>query len=121
VTDTYHGVAVVDPYQWLESSDPAVAEWSTAQNAYARSKLDAFPERAPIRARIAELLESQSADYFDLAERRGVVFALELHPPKQQRFLVTLPLASVVGGKRLRPTAARRRCCNVRAGNSGGD
>src|SRR5215472_16321198 len=77
VTDTYDGVAVVDPYQWLESNDPAVAEWSAAQNAYARSKLDAFPERAPIRARIAELLESQSADYSELVHRNGTLFALE--------------------------------------------
>ncbi len=67
VTDTYHGVEIVDPYRWLEgdNADPAnmgrinpeVAAWTDAQNDHTRAVLDALPGRAELEARIAELLE----------------------------------------------------------------
>ncbi len=100
VTDTYQGVAVVDPYRWLESgTDPAVHTWSDAQNQYARTFLDAMPERPALKSRIAELLNSQSPDFFALLERKGTLFALEDHPPKQQPYLVVLKTADVTTGK----------------------
>ena len=44
VTDTYHGVMVVDDYRWLENGDaPKVKAWSAAQNARARAFLDRLP------------------------------------------------------------------------------
>lgn len=56
VTDTYHGIAVVDDYRWLENwDDPAVKRWSDEQNAFARSVLDRLPAVDRIRARITEL------------------------------------------------------------------
>ncbi len=67
VTDVYHGVEIVDEFQWLEgdNSDPAnmgrmtaeVAAWTDAQNAYTRSVLDRLPGRKALEARISELLE----------------------------------------------------------------
>jgi prolyl oligopeptidase len=67
VVDMLHGVAVADPYRWLEgdTSDPArmgevtpeVAAWTDAQNAYTRSVLDALPQRAAIEATLRPLLE----------------------------------------------------------------
>ncbi len=55
VTDTIHGVEVVDPYRWLEgdNSDPAnmgkvndeVSAWTDAQNAHTRNLLDNLPGR----------------------------------------------------------------------------
>jgi prolyl oligopeptidase len=51
-----HGVAVADPYRWLEKDDdPEVAAWSTAQERHLRDALDALPERPAIRARLREL------------------------------------------------------------------
>ena len=36
VVDTLHGVAIVDPYRWLEDQEaPEVREWLDQQNAYA--------------------------------------------------------------------------------------
>lgn len=37
-TDVYHGVAVTDPFRWLEDwDDPQVKTWSAAQNEHARA------------------------------------------------------------------------------------
>lgn len=92
VVDQYHGVAVADPYRWLEdATDPAVQKWSDAQNAFTRATLDALPDRAAIRARVTALLSNDSADYSELRSRAGRLFAIEKHPPKQQAFLVVLP------------------------------
>src|SRR5262249_34547474 len=57
VTDTYHGVAVVDPYRWLEdASNKEVQEWSDAQNANARAYLDKLPGVDSLRDRIKEIV-----------------------------------------------------------------
>jgi prolyl oligopeptidase len=102
VVDTYHDVAVSDPYRWLENAaDPAVQTWSAQQNAFTRATLDALPDRDAIRARVSELLSSASADYFDLKAQAGRLFALEKHPPKQQPFLVVMKSADDVAGERV--------------------
>ena len=37
VTDSYHGIKVVDDYRWLEDwDDPAVKQWSATQNSRTR-------------------------------------------------------------------------------------
>jgi prolyl oligopeptidase len=57
VVDTIHGVAVADPYRWLEESDNAeVQSWLGAQNAWTRQALDARPGREALRRRLADLL-----------------------------------------------------------------
>jgi prolyl oligopeptidase len=87
----YHGVSVSDDYAWLENAaDPEVKQWSDAQNAYARSFLDALPERAAIKERVTQLLTSRSPAYTDIRSRGGRVFALKEQPPKQQPLLVAL-------------------------------
>ena len=67
VTETLHGVAVTDPYRWLEGDDsnpqrmgqvtPEVAAWTDAQNAYTRAALDALPGRKALEDRLRPLLE----------------------------------------------------------------
>src|SRR5580700_8446152 len=55
--DILHGVAVADPYRWLEDSDSAeVRAWDEAQTAETRAVLDRLPMRAALRARAKELL-----------------------------------------------------------------
>ena len=57
VTDTLFGSAVKDPYRWLEDEkSAAVQEWMSAQDALARSRLQALPERDAIAARLKELM-----------------------------------------------------------------
>jgi prolyl oligopeptidase len=58
VVERLHGVAVADPYRWLEDgSSPAVKEWVEAQNAFTRSVLDKLPGRDRIRQRLSSLLD----------------------------------------------------------------
>ncbi len=55
--DTVHGVAVPDPYGWLEDgADSTVLAWDAAQNRLARAWLDTLPQPPRIRARLEELL-----------------------------------------------------------------
>ena len=50
VVDTHHGVAVADPYRWLEdTAAPATRAWFVAQDAHARAALAALPGRAALR------------------------------------------------------------------------
>ena len=88
VVDHYHGVAVTDPYRWLEDShSDAVRAWTAAQNAYTRSVLDALPDRPAIGARVAEVLKAPRTSYRDLRVAGGRWFVLVDQPPKQQPFL----------------------------------
>ena len=58
VVDDYGGVAVADPYRWLEELDsPATRAWVKAEAQLTESYLAAIPERARIRARIAALYD----------------------------------------------------------------
>ena len=59
VTETIHGVAIQDPYRWLEDQQsPETRAWIDSQNAYTRSVLDLLPDRAAIRKRLEELLKT---------------------------------------------------------------
>ena len=92
VEDTYHGVKVADPYQWLEKSgDPQVREWIAGQTAYTRAVLDALPSRDAIRERITGLLSHQSPAHFGMQQKGGVLFSMRFQPPRQQAALVVLP------------------------------
>ncbi len=56
VTETVHGVAIDDPYRWLEDgNDPGVQAWTEHQNAYTRALLDARPERRYFTRRLPEV------------------------------------------------------------------
>jgi prolyl oligopeptidase len=85
----YFGTHVVDDFEWLEDGKNAEATaFTDAQNAHARAHLDALPERAPVRARVAELLGASSADYLTVRPVAGSLFVLVSQPPKQQAVLV---------------------------------
>jgi prolyl oligopeptidase len=69
VFDHYHGVAVADPYRWLEEPDaPATRSWIEAQNALTEAYLAEIPARAALRARLTELWDYER---FELPVQEG--------------------------------------------------
>src|SRR5262245_56953062 len=57
VVDHHHGIAVPDPYRWLEDGDdPEVAAWVAAQNELTRATVD-VPERDVWHRRLVDLME----------------------------------------------------------------
>ncbi len=94
VTDEYHGTKVVDPYRWLEAEHSIqVRHFTSDQNRYARSVLDALPGREAIAARINELYRDGRRRYPWVEVARKRWFALVVQPPKQQPYLAVMPEA----------------------------
>jgi len=83
VIEVMHGVAVEDPYRWLEDQEsPRTRRWIDGQTAYARSYFDGLPDRGPIRERISELLSIETYDR--PIEIGGKTFFLRREPQQQQ-------------------------------------
>ncbi|MGD0963291.1 MAG: prolyl oligopeptidase family serine peptidase [Candidatus Acidiferrales bacterium] len=71
VTDFIHGVAVTDPYRWLEDGASAqTREWLEQQGQFTRTYLDGIPGRDRIRERIRELLAVETYDSLQKAGNR---------------------------------------------------
>jgi prolyl oligopeptidase len=101
VTDTYHGVAVVDDYRWLEDgNNNEVQAWSDAQNKFARAYLSQLPGVRMLREKLTKIMAAKTTGDGSLIARPGAIFAMRHQPPKQQDFLVVMPAAD-------RPTEAR--------------
>jgi len=102
VTDTYHGVKVVDDYRWLENgANPKVKAWSEAQNARARAFLDRLPGRRALAARIEHLAIARPASIASPVVRGGKTFAVCDDPAhKQQPWIVLLPSLATAEGMR---------------------
>jgi prolyl oligopeptidase len=91
VTDEYQGVKVTDDYRWLENwGDPAVKQWSAAQNARTREYLDHVPARDDIKNRLRQLVTARSVTYSGLQFRAGMLFGEKRQPPLQQPLLVVM-------------------------------
>ncbi|MCX6835595.1 MAG: prolyl oligopeptidase family serine peptidase [candidate division Zixibacteria bacterium] len=87
----YHGVTVVDNYQWLENAgDTAVQKWSEEQTRYARQYLDNIPVRAAIAGRLSQLYKEASPTYGGFQFQNGRLFALKNDPTKDQSMLVVM-------------------------------
>jgi prolyl oligopeptidase len=56
VVDDFHGIAVSDPYRWMEDeNDPDLKIWIDAQNTLTSSYLDAYAGKESIKSRLTEL------------------------------------------------------------------
>ena len=97
VVDTLHGVAVPDPYRWLEAGDdPEVQQWVSEQNGHTRTALDALPERGAWHERLVALM---SLPLVQAVQVRGDhLIMLEREAGAQQSRLVARSLADPTGG-----------------------
>ena len=71
VVDTQFGVAVADPYRWLENdvrNDAEVAAWVAAQNVVTDAFLDTLPLREHFKKRLTELYDYER---FGVPTRKG--------------------------------------------------
>jgi prolyl oligopeptidase len=69
VADKLHGVAIADPYRWLEDMSSAeTKQWVRDQNALTDAQLAALPGRDALRARLTQLVSYES---FRMPFRRG--------------------------------------------------
>ena len=91
VTDTYGKVKVTDDYRWLENfDDPAVKQWADAQNAAARSFLEALPDRDVLSRELRQVFQPAKARYFPIEQRGGKIFAMKSDQQHQHQIVVTL-------------------------------
>jgi len=101
-TNEYHGVKVVDPFQWLENfSDPGVQEWSRAQNQRARALLDKSAVRPYIEDSLVRLMTEPSTNYYGFQSRGGKLFFLKFQPPAQQPLLILLGTLTNLASERI--------------------
>jgi len=91
VTNIYHGVSVVDDYQWLEdAASPAVRDWTRRQNERTRAWFDRLEFHDGLEQELSELIADESASYGLADCRGGVIFTTRFKPPAQQPVLVRL-------------------------------
>jgi prolyl oligopeptidase len=72
VVETLHGIAVADPWRWLENDvrqDRDVAAWVGHQNTLTDGYLAALPDRERIRTRLTALWDFEK---FSEPTRRGM-------------------------------------------------
>ena len=90
-TNTYHGVKVEDPYQWLEDwSSEEVKNWSASQNEVARNFLDALPKRDEIARRVESVMSADTVSYYSGQRLGDKAWFMKYAPPKQQPFLIEI-------------------------------
>jgi prolyl oligopeptidase len=88
--DTYHGVAVPDPYRWLEDpQSPASREWIEAQNQVTSGYLETLQKRGAINDRLTKIWNY--ARYSTPFKRGGRYFYFKNDGLQNQSVLYTLP------------------------------
>src|ERR1019366_9714313 len=84
VTNSSHGVMVVDDYQWLEdAASPAVRDWTRQQNERTRAGFDQMEFHDGLEQELSELIADESASYGLADCRGGIIFATRFKPPAQ--------------------------------------
>jgi len=101
-SNSYHGVTVQDPYQWLEDwSSEEVKAWSTDQNQVARGFLDGLPHRTEIAKRVDSVVSANTVSYYSGQRIGDKAWFMKYAPPKQQPFLVEVDVDGNLDSERV--------------------
>ena len=85
-TDDYHGVAVADPYRWLEDDNSAETKaWVRAQNEVSEKFFASIPQRAAIRKLYTELYNYEK---FGMPRKEGKRYFWSRNDGLQQQNVV---------------------------------
>ena len=88
VTEVLHGIAVTDPYRWLEDQESVQTRvWIEAQTKYARAYLDSIPCRERIHQRVRELLDVET---YDSIQKVGQRYFFRKRIPGQEQHCIFL-------------------------------
>jgi prolyl oligopeptidase len=91
VVDHYFGVAVHDPYRWLEKADsPDVVHWIEAENTHTDRVLGGMPGRSAMAERV-KALALTTVQRFSPELSGGRLFFMQQTPPQAQPVLATEP------------------------------
>ena len=86
VTETMHGVAVSDPYRWLEDQNsPETRAWIKDENAYAHGLLDGRPGRDKLEARFSQL---RKVDVVTLPQERNGRYVYRKRSADQDQYVI---------------------------------
>jgi prolyl oligopeptidase len=81
--DIYHGVAVSDPWRWMEDAGSAeLREWVAAQNQFTERQIAALPARAHFATRVRALLDHER---MGLPDRENGVYAYTWNPGQAEQ------------------------------------
>lgn len=93
--EIHHGAEVIDEFRWLENgNDPAVRTWTEAQKRRTRSHLQSIECRDGVLAELAAMFNEVTHSYSGLVARPCGLVAFKFQPPKRQRLLVMLAIAT---------------------------
>ena len=83
VTDILHGIAVTDPYRWLEDQrSEGTRNWLAAQTRYASSYFESIAERDRIREHVRTLLDVET---YDCLQKTGNRYFFRKRFPNQEQ------------------------------------
>jgi prolyl oligopeptidase len=86
VTDFFYGVAITDPYRWLEDGNSGrTRDWLDKQGVYARGYLDAIAGRKRIRQRVHEFL---AVETYDSLQKAGSHYIYRKRLPNQEQHAI---------------------------------
>jgi prolyl oligopeptidase len=86
VTETLHGVSVVDSYRWLEDQNSAETRaWIKDQNAYTHALLDSRPGRDKLEARFSQL---RKVDVVQLPTERNGRYVYRKRLADQDQYVI---------------------------------
>ena len=96
VTHAYHGIQVVDDFQWLEpDSDSEVQAWVQQQNGRSRTQLDSSSIRPLIRARLEQWLDRPMFRCRELKWTPTTAFTLTADSLREPFRLIAFPESQI--------------------------